>query len=113
MNTAVLNALRQVREAKLNVLARLSDHSLQQEDRKVLEKVQLNLKEQENILINFTLQDMIDKINASNADLQILIQQMDQASTKLSDISNVIKKVSGVLSTLTEIINKAIGAGLL
>jgi flagellar hook-basal body complex protein FliE len=113
MNTAVLNALRQVRDAKTNVLTRLSDHSLSQDEKKVLGEILLNLQEQENTLINLTLQDMIDKINASNADLQTLIQQMDQTSTKLSDISDTIKKVSGVLSTLTDIINKALGAGLL
>ena len=73
----------------------------------------INLQEQENILINFTLLSMVNKINASNAALENIIQQMDQASQKLSAISNTVKKISNVLSTLTEITTKALSAGLL
>ena len=113
MNTAVLNALKQVREAKTIVLSKLSDSALGQGDKRILGDVLINLQEQENTLINFTLQEMVDKINSTNTALQNLIAQMDRTSQKLSDISNTVKKVSGVLSTLTEIINKALSAGLI
>lgn len=113
MNTAVLNALKQVREAKTMVLSELTDATLRPDEKRVLGDILINLQEQENTLINFTLQEMADKINASNAALKILIQEMDDTSKNLSRISNIIKKISGILSTLTEIITKAISAGLL
>ena len=113
MNTAVLNALKQVREAKTMVLNKLSDNTLSKDEKRLLGDVLINLQEQENDLINFTLQEMVDKIDSTNAALQDLIDQMERASEKLSAISDTIKKISGVLSTLTEIINKALSAGLL
>jgi hypothetical protein len=113
MNTAVLNALKQVREAKTMVLSSLTDTTIDPGEKRILGGILINLQEQEDTLINFTLQDMADKINASNAALKTLIQQMDDASQNLAGISNAIKKISGVLSTLTDIITKALSAGLL
>ena len=113
MTTETLSALKQVREAKMMVLGKLSDNTISQEEKRILGDVLINLQEQENTLINFTLQDMIDKINATNVGLENLIKQMDNASQKLSAISNTVKKISGVLSTLTEITTKAMSAGLL
>ena len=113
MTTETLNALKQVREAKTMVLAKLTDITISQEEKQILGDVLINLQDQENTLINFTLQDMVDKINASNAALKNLIQQMDNASQNISAISNTIKKISNVLSTLTEITTKALSAGLL
>lgn len=113
MNTELLNALKMVREAKSLVLSELSDDMLPKEEKDILGEVLINLQDQENTIINFTLQDMVEKINASNAALQNLIQQMDDASRNLSEISNTIKKISNMLSTLTEITSKALSAGLL
>lgn len=113
MNTELLNALKMVKEAKSLVLSELSDDMLPKEEKDILGEVLINLQDQENSIINFTLQDMVDKINASNAALQNLIQQMDDASHNLSAISNTIKKISNMLSTLTEITTKALSAGLL
>ena len=113
MTTETLNALRQVREAKTMVLDKLSDTTISSEEKQILGEVLINLQEQEDILINSVLQDMVDKINSSNAALQGLIQQMDSTSQKLAAISNTIKKISNILSTLTEITTKALGSGLL
>ena len=113
MNAETLNALKQVREAKTTILNKLAGNSISQEEKKIVGDALINLQEQENILINFTLLSMVNKINASNAALENIIQQMDQASQKLSAISNTVKKISNVLSTLTEITTKALSAGLL
>lgn len=112
MNTAVLNALKQVSEAKALVLKNITGNILHDDEKRILGDIFINLQEQENVLINCALQEMVDKINSSNAGLKDLIQQMDTESQNLSEISDKIKKVSGVLSTLTEIITKAISAGL-
>jgi len=113
MNTATLGALKQVREAKTIVLGKLSDTTVSREGKHILGEILINLQEQENTLINFTLQEMVDKVNATNASLKNLIQQMEDTSLHLSAISNTIKKISGVLATLTEITTKALNAGLL
>ena len=113
MNTETLNALKQVREAKTAILSKLAGNSISQEEKKIVGEALINLQDQENILINFTLLAMVNKINASNADLENIIQQMDHASQKLTAISNTVKKISNVLSTLTEITTKALSAGLL
>jgi hypothetical protein len=113
MTTETLNALKQVREAKMMVLSKLTDTTISQKEKKLLGDILINLQEQENTLINFTLQDMIDKINSTNGALENLIKQMDKTSRELSVISDTIKKISGVLSTLTEITTKALSAGLL
>jgi hypothetical protein len=113
MNTETLNALKKVTEGKTMVLSKLTDKTISQEEKRILGDVLINLQEQENTLINFTLQAMVDKINISTGALQNLIQQMDNTSQKLSVISNTIKKISNILSTLTEITTKALSAGLL
>ena len=113
MNTESLNALKQVREGKTMVLSKLSDTTISKEEKQIAGEVLIQLQELEDTLINFTLQEMVDKINASNAALQNLLQEMDNASQNISALSNTIKKISNVLSTLTEITTKAISAGLL
>lgn len=113
MTTETLNALKQVREAKTMVLSKLTDTTVSKEEKLILGDVLINLQDQEDILINFTLQAMVDKINASNSALQDLIKQMNNASQNISEISTAIKKISNVLSTLTEITTKALSAGLL
>jgi len=113
MTTETLNALKQVREAKTMVLAKLTDVTISVQEKQILGEVLLNLQDQENTLINFTLQDMVDKINATNAALNNLIGQMEHASQNISAISNTIKKISNILSTLTDITTRALSAGLL
>ena len=113
MNTETLNALTQVREGRTMVLNKLTDITISHDEKQILGDVLLNLQQQEDILINSVLKDMVDKINTSNAALQILIQQMDKASQNIADVSNAIKKISNVLSTLTEITASALSAGLL
>jgi len=113
MNAETLNALNEVREAKRMVLSGLTDNTVSQEEKIMLGNILINLQDQEDALINLTLQGMVDKINASNAALKNLIQQMEAASGDISRISNTIKKISKVLSTLTVITSKAISSGLL
>jgi len=113
MNTETLNALKQVAQARATVLSALNDDTLPVNEKGMLQAVLLNLQDQEDALINYTLQDMADKINASNTALQALIQQMNTASQQITAVNNAIKKVSNVLSTLAEITNKALAAGLL
>jgi flagellar hook-basal body complex protein FliE len=113
MTTETLNALKSVRDAKTAVISKLTDSPISADEKKVLGSVLITLEDEENILINCTLQDMVDKINTSNNSLQVLILQMDKVSKHLSDISDTIKKVSKMLSVLTEIISKAFSAGLL
>ena len=113
MNTETLNALKQLAQAKATVLSALNDDTLPITEKEILDGVLLNLQDQENTLINYTLQDMTDRINASNIALQALIQQMNSASQQIAGINSAIKKVSNVLSTLAEITSKALAAGLL
>jgi hypothetical protein len=113
MNAETLDALNEVRDARKKVLNGLTDNTVSQEEKKVLGDILINLQDQEDALINLTLQDMVDKINASNAALKDLIQQMNDASRDISRVSDTIKKISKVLSTLTVITSKAIGSGLL
>ena len=113
MNTETLNALKLISNAKSQVISELTDAALPQEEKQILGNILVNLQDHENTLINFTLQDMIDKIDAANADLQDLIGQMNDASQNISAISDAINKISCMLSTLTEITGKALSAGLL
>lgn len=113
MTTETLNALKSVRDAKTAVITKLTDPSISPGEKKVLGSVLITLQDEEDILINCTLQDMVDKINTSNASMQILIKQMDKVSQHISDISNIVKKVSNMLSVLTEITTRAISVGLL
>jgi len=67
MTTATLSALKQVREAKTMVLSKLGDTTISRGEKHILGEVLINLQEQENTLINFTLLDMVNKVNATNA----------------------------------------------
>lgn len=113
MNTETLNALKIVRDAKTNVLAKLTANDVSKSDKQFLGNLLLVLEDEEDALINLTLQDMVNKINASNEALQRLITQMQHASDNISSLSNTIKKVSHILSAFTEITSKAISVGLL
>jgi hypothetical protein len=113
MNTETLNALKSVREAKTLVLNKLTDKTISKDEKLILGDVLIGLEADEDILINDTLQDMVDKINVSNDALKKLIVQMDKVSKHISDISNAVKKVSNILAVFTEITGKALSAGLL
>ena len=87
MNTETLNALKQVAQARATVLSALNDDTLPVNEKGMLQAVLLNLQDQEDALINYTLQDMADKINASNTALQALIQQMNTASQQITAVN--------------------------
>jgi phage-related minor tail protein len=112
MNTEAINTLKLIREVKTDLQVFLNEESLKKNERKLLEQVLSNLMEIEDTIILETMQAMVDKINASNADLQKLISQMEEASEKIAEFSNTVKKVSEVISILGEITEKAIKAGI-
>lgn len=113
MNTETLNTLKQVREGINATQQALNDPTLTHDEKMILGGVLLNLSKQEDILINNTLQAMVDKINASNEELTSLIAEMESATERLAQFSNTIKKISNVVATLSEITTKAISAGIL
>lgn len=113
MNTETLNTLKQVRDGINTTQQALTDPTLTHDEKMILGSVLLNLSKQEDILINNALQAMVDKINASNDELTVLITEMENASERLAQFSNTIKKISKVVATLTEITTKAISAGIL
>jgi hypothetical protein len=112
MNTESINTLKLIREVKNELQELLNDESIKKSDRRLLEAVLSNLMDLEDGIILETLQAMVDKINASNADLQKLIIQMEAASDKIAKFSNTVKKVSDVVAILGEITSKAIKAGI-
>jgi hypothetical protein len=112
MNTESINTLKLIREVKNELQELLNDESIKKSERRLLEAVLSNLMDLEDGIILETLQAMVDKINASNADLQKLIIQMETASDKIAKFSNTVKKVSDVVAILGEITSKAIKAGI-
>lgn len=113
MNTETLNALKEVGNAKNKVLDKLTNSELGLDEKKVLGNILINLQEQEDILINYTLQDMVDKVSSSNSGLQDLIIKMNATSLRIESISNTIEKISKTLSILVEITAKALSVGLI
>jgi hypothetical protein len=103
MNIEILNALNQVKDAKMMILVNLDDITLSQKEKRILEDILFNLQEQEQILIKFTFQKTEDNVGASNIALQNLTQLMDNTPHDLPGISYTIKKISKILSTLAEI----------
>ena len=67
MNTEAINTLKQVREGINAIQIQLSDSTLTKKEKSLLGDVLLNLNDLEDIIINNILQDMVDKINSSNA----------------------------------------------
>jgi predicted nuclease with TOPRIM domain len=113
MNTETLNALKEVREGLNTLQQALTQPGLAHDEKELLSTVLLNLKEQEDILINNILQDMVDKINASNDELQQLIAEMEAAGERLARFSDMVKKISDKVGMLAHITTKALSAGLL
>lgn len=108
-----MNALKQIRDAVGQVQVQLKDPSLTIQEKAVLSDTLDNLLDQEDAIINTSMQAMADKLNSCNTDLQALITQMQQASAKISAFSNVIKNILNVTGTLAEITTKALSAGLI
>jgi hypothetical protein len=112
MNTEAINTLKLIREVKTDLQVLLNEESLKKNERKLIEQVLSNLMEIEDTIILETMQAMVDKINACNADLQKLVSDMEKASKKIAEFSNMVKKVSDVIGILGEITEKAIKAGI-
>jgi hypothetical protein len=113
MNTEALNTLKQIREVINDLQKQLNDASNTNEEKRMLELALSNLYDQENIILNNSLQAMVDKINCSNDELKKLIAVMKNSTEKLAKLSNTIKRISDVVGTLAEITTKAIKAGII
>ena len=113
MNTEALNTLRQVRGTIRLVQLKLVDNTLLQNERDLLETSLQNLNDLDDIIVNNVLQEMIDKINASNDQLKQLIVKMQASTEKIARFSNTIKTISDTVGTLATIMSKALGAGIL
>jgi hypothetical protein len=113
MNTEAMNTLKQIRDAMGQIQIELKDPSMTDPEKKLLSVTLDNLIDQEDAIINTSLQTMVDKLNASNTDLQALIDQMREASARISAFSAKIGKIMDVTGTLAQITAKALSAGLL
>ena len=113
MNTETLNALKQVNSLIGQLQDALKDPALSSAEKKLIRQAINDQMDLQDTLIQDTMQAMVDKINAANADLQQLTAKMEAASEKLAKLAGVIKKVSDIVGTLGEITTKAISAGLL
>ena len=113
MNTEAMSALKQVNATIGQLQAALNDPSLTPQESGLIQQSIDDLSDQQDTILNKTLQAMVDEINSSNKDLQGLIKKMQAESDKLGKLADTIKKVSDVVGTLAEITQKAIGAGLL
>ncbi len=113
MNTEALNTLRQVRATSKLVALQLSDTTLKNGERALLEIALQNLNDIDDTIINEVLQDMIDKLNSSNQQLKQLIIQMQASTQKIAQFSNTIKAISDTVGVLATIMSKAMGAGIL
>jgi chromosome segregation ATPase len=113
MNTETLSALKQVNSLISQLQDALKDPSLTPDEKKLLRQAVNDQMDLQDTLIQDTMQAMVDKINAANADLQQLTAKMESTSQKLARLATAIKKVSDVVGTLGEITAKAISAGLL
>ena len=113
MNTEAINTIKQIREAVGQIQVQLNDPTYKAADKQLLQEALSNLLDQEDVIINNSLQAMVDKLNASNADLQGLIENMKKASAKISAFADTLKKVANVVGILAEITTKAISAGLI
>jgi hypothetical protein len=112
MNTEAFNALKQVREVANELQMMLNDTSLTLDERFLLEQVLSNLYELEDIIIELTLQAMVDKINESNESLKKLIADMKHESDNIAKFAATVQKVSDVVGVFAQITEKAIDAGL-
>lgn len=115
MNTEAMNALKQIRETtnalqqELNNLYYI-DHD---DDRLLLESMLNNLFDQEDLIINNTLQTIVNKLNEDNCKLELLIDKMDTASSEIAKMSIIVKKASDIIAALVKITTIAVSAGLI
>ncbi len=115
MNTEAMNALKQIRETtnalqqELNNLY-YTDHD---DDRKLLEAILNNLFDQEDLIINNTLQTIVNKLKKDNLKLQALIDKMNTETGEIAKVSTIVKKASDIIAALVKITTVAVSAGLL
>ena len=112
MNTEAINTIKQIRESVGQIQVQLNDPAYKTADKQLLQEALSNLLDQEDVIINNSLQAMVDKLNSSNSDLQGIIADMKKTSAKISVFADTLKKVSDVIGVLAEITTKAISAGL-
>ena len=113
MNTETLNALKQVKVLIGQLQDALKDTTLTPQERSLIRQAINDQMDLQDTLIEESMQAMVDKINAANADLETLTAKMEQTSEKLGKLAATIKKVSDVVGVLAEITAKAMSAGLL
>ncbi|MDO6432990.1 hypothetical protein Q4E93_20445 [Flavitalea sp. BT771] len=113
MNTETLNALKQVNTLIAQLQDALKDTSLTPQEKTLIRQAINDQMDLQDTLIQDSLQAMVDKINAANADLEALTAKMENTSEKLGKLAATIKKVSEVVGTLAAITIKAMSAGLL
>lgn len=113
MNTETLNALKQVNSQITQLHDELRDPTVTDAEAGPIEDAIDALEDMRDILIHEVLQDMINKLNASNAQLQQVLTRMQGVSNRLTQISAAIQKVSNIVGALVQITQKALSAGLL
>ena len=113
MNTETLNALKQVKVLIGQLQDALKDTTLSPQEKSLIRQAINDQMDLQDTLIQESMQAMVDKINAANADLETLTAKMEKTSEKLGKLAATIKKVSDVVGVLADITAKAMSAGLL
>jgi len=113
MNTETLNALKLVNSQIGQLHDELRDPTLKEGETGPIQDAIDALETMRDILIHQVMQDMINQLNSSNADLQQVLARMQNVSDRLDRISAAIRKVSDAVGALVQITQKAIAAGLL
>lgn len=110
---AAMNTLKQVRDALRTLQEKQNDPMLSAEERSMVEEGIWLLSEQEDVIINNSLEEMVGELNERNEQLSGLCDRIDESAGRLGNVAKTIRKVATVVGVLTEIITKASGAGLL
>ncbi|MVN22914.1 hypothetical protein [Mucilaginibacter arboris] len=115
MNTEAMNVLKQIRETTNQLQEELDDPYYQNhtDDRILLESMLNNLYDQEDLIINNTIQNIVQQLNEGNNKLQLLIDKMSASSNQIAKLNVVVKKVSDIIAALVKITTVAVSAGLL
>lgn len=115
MNTEAMNALKQIRETTNQLQEELDDpyYKKHVDDRLLLESTMNNLYDQEDLIINNTIQNIVQQLNEGNNELQALIDKMTASSDRIAKFSAVVKKASDMIAALVKITTVAVSAGLL
>ena len=113
MNDDKLAALKQVNLLIVQLHDALNDPALSPTERKLIEEAINDQSDVRDVLIENTLQAMVDKINSANKDLQDLTARMEKTSEKLAKLAASIKKVADILGTLAQATTKVLSSGLI